>query len=151
MSTDAIPDSVRALIGKQRRRQHLVTEHEVVRFAQAVGESVTRVGDRVQAPLLFCQALTYEEAPVEELPEDGSPLELHVPLPAVRTVGGGSEYLIHRRVHAGEVVTIESTLKDVYRKQGRGGELFMVVVETRFTDAEDQPIAQERATYIKRA
>ena len=146
----SIPEEVRALIGVKRTRSHYVTEHEIIRFAQATGSSISRSGGVIEAPLLFSQALAYEAAPLEQLPADGSPRELHVPIPAARTVGGSSEYVIHRRVRAGETVTIESSLKDVYTKQGRSGVLYLVVVETRFTASDGKSIAHEIATFIKR-
>lgn len=151
--SDSLPAAVRALIGVTRTRRHLVTEHEVRRFAQAIGEPVPEAppGQSLVAPPLFCQALAYEDVPLEALPADGSPRELDVPLPAHRTVGGSSEYTLHRAVRSGETVTITSRLKDVYPKQGKTGLLFMVVVETTFTGADGQPIASELATFIKRA
>lgn len=156
-----VPDEVRRLIGVVKRRRHEVTARDIKRFAQAIGETnpvhwdeefarASRHGGIV-APPLFCQSLTYEDVPLEELPPDGSPLELAVPLPATRTVGGGSEYTVHRLVRPGDVIEISSTLKDVYAKQGRSGPLYMVVVETTFTDAQNQPVASEVATYIRRA
>ena len=150
ITSASIPEQARALIGVKRIRQHQVSEDEIIRFAQAIGDDVTGSRDGLEAPLLFCQALSYEAVPPEQLPADGSPRELDIPIPATRTVGGSSEYVIRRRVRAGETVTIESSLKDLYTKQGKSGILYCVVVETRFTDADGKPIAHEVATFIKR-
>ncbi len=157
---DPIPDGARALIGVRKVRRCEVTRRDIARFAQAIGATDrvhydeayargTRHGGIV-APPLFCQSLTYEEVPAELLPADGSPLELHVPIPAQRAVGGGSEYTIHRLVRAGEVITVTSQLKDIQVKQGKSGLLYLVVVETRFEDERGEPVAAETATYIKR-
>jgi 3-methylfumaryl-CoA hydratase len=149
---DSIPEGVRALVGVTRTRHVVVSAGEIERFAQAVGATVTRRAGTLEAPLLFCQALAFEPVSIAELPADGSPRELDVPdLPARRTVGGSSEYVIHRPVRAGETVTVKSQLKEVTSKHGKSGELFMVVVETSFTDALGRPIASELATFIKRA
>jgi len=156
-----LPEAVQRAIGVTRKRRFEVTARDINRFAQAIGETNpihcdpdharnSRYGGIV-APPLFCQALTYEDASPEQLLADGSPLEISVPVPAVRAVGGGSEYTIHRLVRAGDVIEIKSTLKDVYTKQGRSGLLYMIVVETSFTDADNLPVALELATYIKRA
>jgi acyl dehydratase len=158
--SDPVPAAARALIGVRRVRRCEVTRRDIARFAQAIGATdpvhhdeawarSTRHGGIV-APPLFCQSLTYEEVPVELLPADGSPLELAVPIPAQRTVGGGSEYTIHRLVRAGEVITVTSQLKDVYTREGRSGLLYLVVVETLFEDERGEPVAAETATYIKR-
>lgn len=157
---DPVPAAARALIGVRKVRRCEVTRRDIARFAQAIGATdpvhydeayarTTRHGGIV-APPLFCQSLTYDEVPAELLPADGSPLELHVPIPAQRAVGGGSEYTIHRLVRAGEVITVTSRLRDVSTKQGKSGLLYLVVVETLFEDARGEPVAAETATYIKR-
>ncbi|MEY4762493.1 MAG: hypothetical protein RLZZ200_2349, partial [Pseudomonadota bacterium] len=130
------------------------------RFAQAIGASdrihydaefarSTRYGCIV-APPLFCQSLTYEDVPSDQLPPDGSPVELDVPIPATRAVGGSSHYRVLRLVRAGESITVKSCLKDVTLKQGRAGPLYAVVVETRFFDSDGSLVAEETATYLKR-
>jgi acyl dehydratase len=157
---DPIPAEARALIGVRKVRRCEVTGRDIKRFAQAIGATdrvhydesyarTTRHG-AIVAPPLFCQSLTYEDVPAEQLPADGSPLELYVPIPAQRAVGGGSDYTIHRLVRAGEVITVTSQLKDIYTKQGKSGLLYMVVVETLFEDERGEPVAAETATYIKR-
>jgi acyl dehydratase len=156
----SIPADARALIGVRKVRRCEVTRRDIRRFAQAIGATdrvhydeayarTTRHG-AIVAPPLFCQSLTYEDVPPEQLPADGSPLELHVPIPAQRAVGGGSDYTIHRLVRAGEIITVTSQLKDIYTKQGRSGLLYLVVVETLFEDERGEPVAAETATYIKR-
>jgi acyl dehydratase len=158
--SDGIPESVRDLVGVEKTRRVQVTAHDIRRFAQAIGATdpvhydeeharTTRHG-RIVAPPLFCQALTYDDVPVDQLGADGSPVEINVDIPAQRAVGGSSEYRINRLVGAGETITVASRLADVYAKQGRSGPLYMVVVETDFRDEEDELVASETATYIKR-
>jgi acyl dehydratase len=158
--TAAIPTSVRDLIGVEKTRRVPVTANDIKRFAQAIGATdpvhydeeharSTRHG-RIVAPPLFCQALTYEDVPVDELGADGSPVELDVDIPAKRAVGGSSDYRINRLVAAGETITVASRLADVYTKDGRSGPLYMVVVETDFRDDAGELVASETATYIKR-
>lgn len=157
---DERSERLRGLIGRGKTRRCLVTAQDIRRFAQAIGETdpiyfdeayarTTPAGGLV-APPLFCQTLTFEDLPAERLPADGSPAELDVPIDARRAVGGKSEYSIQRLVRAGEVVTVVSTLRDVSVKQGSTGELYLIVVETRFLDEAGGPIASELATYIKR-
>lgn len=151
MTRIPVPDDVRALIGVKRVRRHVVSESEIIRFAQAIGASLPPQGDPIEAPPLFYQALAYEAVPLEQLPDDGSPRELDVPIPATRTVGGSSEFVIHRRARASETITIETSLTDVIPKHGKSGVLYLVVVETRFSDADGILVANEIATFIKRA
>jgi acyl dehydratase len=158
--SDAIPESVRALVGVEKTRRVQVTANDIKRFAQAIGATdpvhhdedyarTTRHGGIV-APPLFCQTLTYDDVPPEQLGADGSPVEINLDIPAQRAVGGSSEYRIERLVGAGETITIVSRLADVYVKQGRSGPLYMVVVDTDFRDERGEPVASETATYIKR-
>ena len=157
---DTLPKDVLSMIGTEKVRQYEVTKRDIRRFSQAIGETNpihfdedyakgTEYGTLV-APPLFCQMFTFEDVPRDRLPGDGSPVEIDVPLPAKRTVGGGSSYEIFQRVRAGDQITVKSTLKDVFTKQGRSGKLYFVVVETEFSNQEDEPVAKETATYIKR-
>jgi acyl dehydratase len=158
--SDGIPESVRAMVGVETTRRVTVTANDIKRFAQAIGATdpvhhdeeharTTRHG-RIVAPPLFCQTLTYDDVPPEQLGADGSPAEINLDIPAQRAVGGSSEYRIDRLVAAGETITIVSRLADVYAKQGRSGPLYMVVVQTDFRDEAGEPVASETATYIKR-
>ena len=84
------------------------------------------------------------------IPNDGSLIEIDVPIPARRTVGGASTYKIFQRVKAEDQITAKSTLRDVFTKEGKSGRLYFVVVETEFSDQEKKLVAKETATYIKR-
>jgi len=156
----SIPEDVLAMIGVEKVRRYDVTRTEIKRFAQAIGEAnpihfdeehakSTKYGTIV-APPLFCQTFTFEDVPPNRLPVDGSPIEIDVPLPAHRTVGGGSSYEIFQRVRAGDTIAVKSTLKDVLAKEGRSGKLYFIVVETEFSNGKNQAVAKETATYIKR-
>ncbi|MDX2086936.1 MAG: MaoC family dehydratase N-terminal domain-containing protein [Kofleriaceae bacterium] len=147
-----IPSEVRERIGVEKARSYQVTARDIRRFAQAIGDDEPVVGDdgRLVAPALFCQVFMFEDVPAEELPPDGSPKELELPIPATRTVGGASEFEVLGRVREHDVITVHSTLKDVVAKEGKRGTLFLVVVETVFHNQHGEPVARETATYVKR-
>ncbi|MEK7389352.1 MAG: MaoC family dehydratase N-terminal domain-containing protein [Elusimicrobiota bacterium] len=140
-----IPQALRALIGKTRSRTRTVTPEHIRRFAQAIGES-----DDVKAPPLFCQSFIFEDVPLASLPPDGSPIELDAPIPASRAVGGSSSFEFPGDIRAGDILRIESTLRDAYVKEGKGGLLYFLVIETSFVNQEGKLVAKESATYIKR-
>lgn len=153
-------EEILAMIGVEKIRHYDVTKRDIKRFAQAIGEAnpihfdedyakSTKYGTII-APSLFCQTFTFDDVPPDQLPNDGSPIEIDVPIPAQRTVGGASSYEIFQRVRAGDQITVKSTLKDVFTKQGKSGKLYFVVVETEFSNQENKPVAKETATYIKR-
>lgn len=124
-----------------------VTARDIRRFRQAIGDP----GDETLAPPLFCQVMAYRDADLAELPPDGSPLELRADLRDARTVGGASDWLIRRRVRAGERIEVRVTQHGATRKPGRLGPLDLVEVETCFVDAGGALVARERATYLQRA
>ncbi|MFT3907339.1 MAG: MaoC family dehydratase N-terminal domain-containing protein [Steroidobacteraceae bacterium] len=155
-----VPPEARALIGRMRERQHLVTALDIRKFAQAIGAAspihVDAVAARaagypdIVAPPLFFQTMTFEAIAAERLPPDGSPIELDVPVPATRAMGGSSDYTVHRPARAGEWIHVRSVLKDVQVKRGKSGPLYAIVVQTDFSAADGALVASETATYLKR-
>jgi len=150
--SDDISASATALIGKTKTRTLRVTEQNIRRFRQAIGDDTPeRRGARgLIAPPLFYQTFAYEDVPVEDLPADGSPLELDVPIPAQKTVGGGSEFELFEYAQSGDEIIVSSQVKNIYTKEGRSGLLYFVVVETCFERADGELMAREAATYVKR-
>lgn len=147
----ALPPEIWHRIGLTRRRRVEVTLRDIRRFAQAIGEPCPRPFEgHVEAPALFCQALMYEDVEPAELPPDGAPLEIDIGLPNARTVGGSSDFRIARRLRAGDVIDVESVVREIEVKKGRSGRLYLVSVETRFTDASREEVARELATYVQR-
>ncbi len=156
----AVTESLPARIGVPKVRHYEVTARDIRHFAQAIGEEdpvhcdedyakTTGYGGLV-APPLFCQVFTFEDVPPGQLPPDGAPVEIEVPGPAHRTVGGASSYEIVQRVRPGDRITAASTLREVFSKEGRGGRLYFLVVETEFSNQNHELVARETATYIKR-
>ncbi len=149
-------------IGTERIRRCHVTAKDISRFAQAIGENNRIYYDEIYAlsqgyksivaPPLFCQTLTYDDVSIEQLPDDGSPVELNIDIPAKKTVGGSSQYRINRLLYAGETVNVKSTITNIYTKNGKSGLLYFIEIETVFESPEENEIiAAETATYIKRS
>ena len=155
-----IPQEARALIGVEKRREYTVTEKDIRRFAQAIGDPNPLYHDReygkrtkygsMVAPPLFCHAFAFEDVAPDELPPDGSPVEADVPIPAKRMVGGGSVFETYVRFRPGDTVRVRASIKDLYTKQGRSGVLYFIVHETCFYNQKDELAAKETATFIKR-
>ncbi len=53
-------------------------------------------------------------------------------------------------VVAGDVITVEKRIVDMYEKQGRSGDLVFVVQEFTFTNDRGELVARERFTRIYR-
>lgn len=157
---DPIPAEVRALIGRETVHVYDVTAKDIRRYAQAIGDSnplyrderyarTTRYGGII-APPLFCQSLAFEDVPAEELRADGLPKELDVPLPVTRAVGGSSVFDVGELIRPGDVITVKKTISDVYKKVGKTGEMYFVVLDTTYVNQRGQMVAREKATFIQR-
>lgn len=139
-------------IGIEKILSYEVTPRDIRRFSQVIGAGDPQMLEdgRLVAPPLFCQTFIFEDVPLEQLPKDGSPIELDVPIPAQRTVGGQSDFDIYRLVMSGDKITVISKLKDVLLKQGKSGLLYLIIVETTFHNQWDELVSRETATYVKR-
>lgn len=140
------------LIGIEKVLSYEVTPRDIRRFSQVIGSGNPQILEdgRLVAPPLFCQTFMFEDVPVAQLPFDGSPIELHVPIPAQRTVGGQSNFEIYRQVMSGDKITVRSKLRDVTIKKGKSGLLYLIVVETSFHNQDGEHVSKETATYVKR-
>lgn len=155
-----IPAEAKAMIGKETVEVYEVTKKDIRRFAQAIGDSNPLYLDEeyakktkyrgLIAPPLFCHAFAFSDLPVSQLREDGLPVEVDVPLPVKRAVGGGSSFSVGEPVRPGDVITVRRKVADIYRKEGKSGMLYFVVIDTSYTNQNGQLVAFERASYIQR-
>ena len=137
-----------------------VTARDIKRFAQSIGDANPLYYDEsyakktsfgsIIAPPLFCQCMTFEDVPLIELPEDLSPAELNIDLPATKTGGGESRYALYQNIRPGDVIKVSTQVKDIMEKEGRSGKLFLVSINTRFENQLGESVAEELATYVKR-
>ncbi len=157
---EEIPAEAKVLIGKETVRYYHVTEKDIRRFSQAIDDpnplyvdegyaKSTRYGTII-APPLFCQAFAYDDTPVNQLREDGIPKELEVPLPTKRALGGGSSFEIGEPVRVGDTIKVRKKITDIYKKTGKSGVLYFVVVDNLWTNQYGQLVSHEIATYIHR-
>lgn len=155
-----ISPEVRAMLGVESERLYTVTSINIKRFAQAIGDNNPLYFDEeyaakttyggIVAPPLFFQSLTFDDVPVESLSADGSPVELNVPVPAKRAVGGSSQYELFIRARPGDEVKVVSKLNNVFTKTGRSGLLYFIESITEFRNKKNELMARETANYIKR-
>jgi acyl dehydratase len=156
----SIPEDTLKMIGVEKTTSFEVTLKDIKRFAQAIDDPNPLYSDQADmaisdshemvAPPLFCQAFAFEDVPLSALPPDGAPVEINIPLPVEKAVGGGSVFEIDGPVRPGDRITAKSRVSDVFTKTGRSGLLYFVIVETSFFNQHDQRVARETATFIKR-
>ena len=157
---EIIPSEARSIVGKETSHIYDVTAKDIRRYAQAIGDSNPLYWDEdyakktryegIIAPPLFCHTLAFEDVPAEQLRADGLPKELDVPLPVTRAVGGGSIFEVGEPVRPGDVITVKKIITDIYKKTGRSGEMYFVVLDTTYFNQHDQIVAHEEATFIQR-
>ena len=155
-----IPDEAKAMIGRERVNVYEITKKDIRRFAQATGDKnplyvdeefakKTRYG-RIIAPPLFCHAFAFEDVPAEDLREDGLPVEIDVPLPVKRAIGGASSFEVGEPISPGDSITVTKKIIDIYAKEGKTGKLYFIVIDTVYRNQKGDMVAREKATYIQR-
>ncbi|WP_263142900.1 MaoC family dehydratase N-terminal domain-containing protein [Pseudomonas sp. RIT-PI-AD] len=129
-----------------------VTRSDLRKYAVATGQRQARYLEGDEAPLLFLFSVLMPILPLEQLLEDGrQPDSALLPeLPLKRIMAGGSEYEVHRRIFAGDVLMLRQTLADIYEKQGAEGPLIFLVFENRFESETGEPLVTERLIRIAR-
>ena len=157
---DDIPAEARAMIGVETVLHYQVTERDITRFAQAIDDPNPLYTDpeyaqkskygSIIAPPLFCQMFAYTDIPADELKQDGSPKEIDVPLPTTRVLGGGSSFEVGEPIRAGDTITVVKKIHDIYKKQGKSGQLYFVQMDNLWTNQNGEMVAHEVATYIHR-
>lgn len=157
---DHIPAEASAMIGQETIQHYLVTDRDIRRFAQAIDDpnplysdpeyaKNSRYGGIIASPLI-CQMFAYTDAPANQLQQDGSPKEIDVPLPTTKVLGGSSSFEVGEPVRIGDEIKVTKKIADIYRKKGRSGELYFVVVDNLWENQHGQMVAHEVATYIHR-
>lgn len=145
------------------RFEMTVTATDIAKFAHATGETNPIHFDReaavaagyrdVVAPTLFTYVVRMHASalvPADQLEADGSPSADVPPLPTKRAMAGETAVELGERIVAGDVITVEKRLADMYEKEGRSGPLVFVDMEFTFTNERGDLVARETFTRIYR-
>ena len=140
-----------------------VTAHEIARYARAIGatdpihydpEQARAAGySDVVAPPLFPYVIrmqVYGLVGPDSLEVDGSPRADVPPLPTRRAMAGETHLELGDPVMAGDVITVEKRMLDLYEKEGKSGPLVFVQMEYLFTKGDGALVAREQFTRIYR-
>jgi acyl dehydratase len=145
------------------RFQMTVTATDIAKFAHATGETnpihfdkdaATAAGyPDVVAPSLFPYVIRMHASALvspDQLEDDGSPSADVPPLPTRRAMAGETSVVFGERVVAGDVISVEKRLAQMYEKEGRSGPLVFVEMEFIFTNQRGELVARENFTRIYR-
>ena len=140
-----------------------VTATDIAKFAHATGETNPIHFDKeaavasgypdVVAPSLFPYVMRVHASalvPVDQLEPDGSPTSDVPPLPTRRAMAGETKVVLGEPVVAGDTITVEKRLAEMYEKDGRSGPLVFVEMEFTFSNQRGEMVAQENFTRIYR-
>jgi acyl dehydratase len=117
-----------------------VTKEEILEFATALGEKNPLYTDEAKAakgpygglvaPPTLVTKLRAKKFTPEHLPKFGK-------------VGfdGGRDLEIHAPIRPGDVLTMVSTIHDIYEKTGRTGSMYFIVIRNEVTNQKGEKVA----------
>ena len=136
---------------------------EIQRYAMAIGETdavhfdvdaARAAGHRdIPAPPYFPYVIRMHAAHLggrDSLTPDGSAVADVPPIESQRAMAGETEIEVGPTIHAGDTITLEKRIIDIFEKQGRSGDLVFVKTEFRFTNQRGEVVFLERFTRIYR-
>ena len=161
-------DVLKGIIGQSTGKSKVVVERgPVTHFAEAVGstspiyrnpEAATAAGfDAIPAPPTWPFAMEFSGKFEEIQPSDaptGNPLMAAVgPLMAQGglILHGEQEFIYHRPVLVGDVLTGEGSITDAYQKESKGRTMTFICSETNWSDEAGQPVVTARFNLIHRS
>jgi acyl dehydratase len=159
-----ITDEARSWAEKEFPRfDFAVTGRDIAQFAHATeatdpihfDRAAARAAgfDDVVAPALFPYVIrmqAYNLVDRAHLEPDGSPSADVPPLPTRRAMAGETSIDLGDPIVAGDVITVEKHLLDLYEKEGRSGPLVFVQMEFTFHNQHGRLVAREQFTRIYR-
>lgn len=159
-----ITEEARSWAGKEFPPfEFIVTGLDIARFAHAVEATEPIHFDRaaaraagfadVVAPALFPYVIrmqAYNLVDRAHLEPDGSPSADVPPLPTRRAMAGETSILLGEPIVAGDVITVEKHVLDLYEKEGKSGPLVFVQMEFTFHNQHGRLVAREQFTRIYR-
>jgi len=107
--------------------------------------------ERVPAPITFLRtALFPRYGPGEtETGADRFPLGFDIGFDPRYRVHGGQEYEVERPLYVGDTASARTTLVDVSQRATDDGTLTLLVLETEYTDQDDDLVATEQKTVLE--
>ena len=140
-----------------------VSRTDIQRFAMAIGERnsihtdidaarVAGYADLV-APAYFPYTIRMQASTLgrkDALAADGSPVADVPPLSTTRAMAGETSIEFGAQIVAGDTITVEKRIADLYEKDGRSGALVFLVTEFVFTNQRNEMVMRETFTRIFR-
>jgi len=142
----------RSFIGKKSKKHTIpVEELHIKRFARAIGDANPLFADPaaaakthhggVVAPPTFATIFQFE---IPDPPSRGLQYD------RAKLVHGEQEFEYHRPLKAGDRITVQQKIVDIFEKEGKAGTMDFVVTETSAVDQKGRKVLTARSTSIIR-
>ncbi len=146
-TTDTITDEMRSHIGVASEPvTYDVSRWEIARFACAIGDDNPLYGDEPAARESAVGGLIAPATILRSFLPGPTPEPF--PEPFAHILDAGSSYRFFHPVRAGDSITVVRTLKDLFTKSGRLGEMLFKVQEIAYTNQLGQLVATQETTTI---
>lgn len=142
---------------------HVVSRSDIAKFAFAIGTRDRIHFDPVAAHergFADCVApLGYHVTirlfgpnliPLGELGSDGVSTAARPPSRASRAMAGATKVRFHRRIIAGDHITVHTSIAGITEKSGRSGPLIVVTYAANYRDRQGLPVVDETHSRILR-
>ena len=128
-------DHLRQWIGRTETAVDTVSARLVAGYLAVLDDATPERAEGALAPLAIHWCLAPATRPMSQLGLEGHPKRggLLPPVPLPHRMWAGGQIELHGRFHVGDVVTRQSTVRDVVLKTGRSGALCFVTVGHAFT------------------
>jgi len=124
-----ISEDMRSWIGRSAPSIELeISRRDIIKYSIATEQTQKRFLAGDIAPPMFLFGADRPLTPLEDLNPDGLGKDvLTPPLPLKRVMAGGIKQRFFQQIKAGDSLTIERKITDIYEKKGRTGPLIFVV------------------------
>ncbi len=127
-----------------------VEKRHIRQFAEAIGDSNPLYVDEEYAKsTIYGGIIAPPSFPVAIGADSGQGVEL--PLDYSRMLHGEQEFIYHRPIRAGDRLSCQMKVTDVYEKEGKNGPMQFLVMDTEMKDQEGELVVISRTNIIYRA
>lgn len=147
MTHSVITEEMKAAIGVES--EPVVNEVEkgaIIKFAQAIGDQNPAFNNEQAARNTKYGGLTAPPTFLRSMKLGKARAEIVKPYSA--TLDGGSEWEYFEPVRPGDQITVTHYLADLHERQGKLGNMLMIVRETKYTNQFDKIVVLQRSTEI---
>lgn len=146
-----ITKELRDLLGVEADPEiHEVEKGHIKKFAQAIGDPnplwndmeyarKSRYGTIIGSPTFLIDAGLHKF--VDKL--------MSLPCPLKKLLNGGTKYVYHKPMKAGDTITSVSKLAELKEKAGKGGKLLLMVVEVTYKNQRGELVGKCYDTFIR--